>query len=308
MIVYLHRSSRDGSLQQLLKPKKGSWIHAVAPTGEELDELAASYDLDRDILVDATDIYEAPRFELDGNKVYIFTRYCYPAGTEIATEPLLVIHTPDNLITVIRQDTNILAQLLDGAVEVTTSHKTKLFLQILHEVNVSYRVQLYRMSKLLLSMRANLRKSEIDNSMFVQFVDLEEDLHEFHAALEPQSRMLRNLLNSKNPKFHEADKDLIEDLTLNSSELLSLTESRLKTISNTREAYATIMANNLNKTFKRLTSISIFMTIPTITAGLYGMNLALPLAGSRHAFWLVLLLVAALTAAAVWLFQRKRWL
>ncbi len=84
--------------------------------------------------------------------------------------------------------------------------------------------------------------------------------------------------------------------------------SRQKTIANTREAYATIAANTLNKTFKKLTSISIFMTIPTITAGLYGMNLALPLQKSPYAFWEILGFVMVVTSITIWYFKKKRWL
>ncbi len=115
-------------------------------------------------------------------------------------------------------------------------------------------------------------------------------------------------LNGKFLPLYEEDKDLIEDLSLSASELIELIQSRLITISNTREAYATIMANSLNRTFKRLTSISIFMTIPTITAGLYGMNLALPLQKNHYAFWIILAIVMSITSITIWYFQKKRWL
>ena len=68
-------------------------------------------------------------------------------------------------------------------------------------------------------------------------------------------------LSDKTTDRPEEDEDLIEDLSLSASELIELTKSRLKTIQNMRDAYSTIATNELNKVFKRLTSIAIFMAI-----------------------------------------------
>ncbi len=84
------------------------------------------------------DIYEAPRIEVDEGVVYIYTRYCCPGGVEIATEPLLIIHTADYLLTVARIQTPILARLLEDQVDFVTTQKTKTLLHILSEINVSY--------------------------------------------------------------------------------------------------------------------------------------------------------------------------
>ncbi len=109
-------------------------------------------------------------------------------------------------------------------------------------------------------------------------------------------------------KLHEEDRDLIEDLQLSASELIELTKSRLKTIQNIREAYNTIATNNLNKVFKRLTSIAIFMSIPTIIGGLYGMNVKLPLEDNPNAFWIIIAFTFAVTGLFVAFFRRKKWL
>src|SRR5437868_5425457 len=100
MTTIYYSRARERALQTATEARAGSWIVATAPDEKELDKLAADYGLDRDNLDDAVDIYEAPRIEVEDGVVYIYTRYCYPEGTEIATEPLLVIYTPDYLLTV----------------------------------------------------------------------------------------------------------------------------------------------------------------------------------------------------------------
>jgi magnesium transporter len=308
MVTTYYSNRRSDSIQIVPKARVGAWVHAVTPSNEELQQLCDDYDLDLDLLTDALDVYESPRIERENNAVYVYSRYCFPEGTEIATEPLLIIYTPDYLFTISRNASPVINRLIDGVPPVITTQRTKTFLQILAGINRTYERHLHKTSRQILRIRGQLRKTEIRNEDFVDFIDLEEDFNEILSALQAQSVVLRSLVNGRYVRLFDDDKDLVEDLSLGTAELIELTISRLKTISNTREAYATIMANTLNKTFKKLTSISIFMTIPTITTGLYGMNLALPLAHNHNAFWYILLIVMAITSFAIWLFNKLKWI
>ncbi|MCA9331056.1 magnesium transporter CorA family protein, partial [Candidatus Saccharibacteria bacterium] len=69
-----------------------------------------------------------------------------------------------------------------------------------------------------------------------------------------------------------------------------------------------IAANELNKTFRRLTSISIFLMIPAVFSGLYGMNVKLPFADDLHAFSAIFAAVVISSFIMVWVFRRKHWL
>lgn len=308
MIEIFYSNTRAPELEKRDQPKAGSWIHAVEPTSAELQELSEAYDLDLDLLFDATDIYESPRVEREDNSVYIFTRYCYPDGKDIATEPLLIIYNKDYLFTIMRRSSTVLDQMLNGVQPVLTTQRTKSLLQFLGSINTSYVRNIHQISKQILSIRSKLSKQDIKNEYFIEFIDLEEILNEYLSSLQSQAVVFRNLLSGKFLPLYEQDEDLIEDLSLGTTELIDIIKSRQKTISNTREAYATIMANNLNKTFKKLTSIGIFLTIPTITTGLYGMNLRLPLSRNPNAFWLILLIVMSITSLAILMFKKLKLL
>jgi magnesium transporter len=283
MITVYHSSSKARRLSKIETAKTGSWVHVVEPTDEDLDRLVKELDLDRDILDDVTDIYEAPRIEIAEDESYIFTRYCHPEGQDIATEPLLIVYTNHNIITIMRRSDIVLDNLLKGDIGVLTTQKTKMFLHILEAINRSYRTQLNSVSKQVLRMRSRLRQAEISNIEFVSFIELEEDLNEFLTALQPQTAVLTSLRTGRYMKLYEEDKDQMEDLALNTTELIELTKSRLRTLVNIRQAYDTIATNNLNKIFKRLTSIGIFLTVPMIFVGFWGMNVALPLEDRENA-------------------------
>lgn len=308
MLTNFHSTARSRELEIIDKPRVGSWVHLVTPTEAELASLAQEHELDLDLLNDALDIYEAPRVEVDEGHVYIYTRYCYPEGREIGTQPLLIIYTKSMLITVLRTESSILDRLTAGKVEVLTTQKTKLMLQILTEITRSYETQLGKVSKKTLQVRAQMRQAELSNRDFVSIIEIEEDLNEYVTALLPQEGVLSTLVSGRHIKLYEEDKDIVEDLTLSAVELIEMARSRAMALANIRQAYDTIATTNLNQTFKRLTSIAIFFSIPTIIGGLWGMNVVVPLEENKYAFLVVLGIIASLMATAIYIFNKKHWI
>lgn len=308
MITHYYSNARSRKLEIVEKPKVGSWCHVIGPTEEELGQIAQDFDLEIDLLKDATDLYEAPRIEIDEGITYVFTRYCHPEGKEVATEPLLIVYTPSNVITVMRHDNPVLDRLIQGKVEVLTTQKTKTFLRIIDQINRSYNLQLNFVGRRILQIRSKLRGSGMSTADLIGIIELEEDLNEFLTALQPQGAVLVSLRTGRYMKLYEEDKDLIEDLLLNSTELTEITKSRLRALVNIRQAYDTIATDNLNRIFKRLTSIGIFLSVPMIFSGFWGMNVEVPFHSDKYGFWEVFILTGVVTFFTVVYFRKKKWL
>jgi magnesium transporter len=307
METIFYRNIRDKELGEIVSAKRGCWVHIVQPDKAELARLEKKYDLDSTLLADGIDLYEAPRLEHEDGNLYIYVRYCRPPGEYTSTLPLLIVVMPDQLLTVSRVESLPIQNLLEKG-DVVTTQKLKLVLQILEQVNKGYRAHLNGVTKKIISTRARLQNTQISNDDILNFIDVEEDLNEFLAALQPYSILLHSLLGGKYMKLHEEDEDLIEDLQLSTSELIELTKSRLKTIQNIREAYNTIATNNLNIVFKRLTSIAIFLAIPTIVVGFYGMNILLPFQNDPDAFKIVSIITSAIMLVFILYFRKNKWL
>ncbi len=307
MITNYHSTARARTLAVLEEPKAGSWCHVVQPSGEELDTIADRFNLNRDLLNDAIDAYEAPRVEVDAGGTYVFSRYCRPEDPDIPTEPILIVYTGTGIVTVMRSNDNVLEQLLNGTVPVLTTQKTKTFLHILEQINRSYRLQLNIVAKQILRFRSQLRQTEVSSVDIIRFIELEEDLNEFLSALQPQGLVLNALESGKYMRLYDDDRDLFEDIMLSTNELIELCKSRLRSVVNIRQAYDAIATNNLNKTFRRLTSIAIFLTVPTIIGGLFGMNVPLPFQHYRYAFIVVLLLIIISMYLFFRYFRRRNW-
>lgn len=307
MVKTFIRSEKNPKIQSVRKPIKGSWTSVTKPSHEDLVTITKSLDLDLDTLKDALDPFEAPRIARDASDVYIFTRYCNPDNKLAATEPLLILITKNEIVTVSPYAVDFLN---DFELKLTTNTKerVKMLLDILRAINETYRSYLNNIIKLSFKIRAQLSTSEFTNDDFLKMIDVEEDLNEMLTSLQPNSLILEALNAEKIFTLSPEEREMLEDLRLESSELIEITKARLRTIENIREVYSTLTSASLNATFKRLTSIAIFMSIPTVIGGLYGMNLGLPFGDHKYAFVIVITLIAVTISTAVYIFRRKKWL
>ena len=67
-------------------------------------------------------------------------------------------------------------------------------------------------------------------------------------------------------------------------------------LSGTMDAYASVISNNLNIVMKVLSVITIVMSIPTMIASFYGMNVAgIPFADHPFGFWIIVGIALVIT-------------
>jgi len=307
MQTIFYRSVRQTELHTIDQTKRGSWLHVVNPTAAELADLAAKFKLDADLLEDGIDLYESPRLEHEDGVPYLYIRYSWPESLETSTQPLLIVATPEMLITICRRSPEPIEQLISSG-KIITTQKVKMILQMLEQVNHGYRRDLNRITKQIYASRSRLQRKIVSDNDIIRFIDLEEDLNEFLTALQPYGLLLKALASGRYVNFHEEDLDLIEDIELSTNELIDLSRNRLNTIQNMRDAYTTIAANNLNRIFKRLTSITIFLAVPTVIGGLFGMNVTVPMQDNPAAFWIIIIFIIVLVIGTVGYFKRRKWL
>jgi magnesium transporter len=85
------------------------------------------------------------------------------------------------------------------------------------------------------------------------------------------------------------DVDRLEELEVDLQQQMDLSDIYRELITNAMNAYDSIVNHNLNRVIKTLTSISLLVSVPTLIASIYGMNVGLPLENDPFAFALVML-------------------
>ena len=138
------------------------------------------------------------------------------------------------------------------------------------------------------------------------FTENERKVNDYLDALVPMNSSLEKLLNSNALKLFDNDADMVEDLSIDLEQLIARCKSQLKTITNLRDSYSAMMDTQLNNTMRLLTVITVVMTIPTVVAGVFGMNVELPGSGGPTEFWWIIGLTAiAALVATIYLIRRR---
>ncbi len=97
----------------------------------------------------------------------------------------------------------------------------------------------------------------------------------------------------------------MEDVIVENKQAIEMANIYSGILSGTMDAFASVISNNLNIVMKFLATITIVMSIPTMVASFYGMNvnsLGMPFADNPHGFIIVLGLTLALTLIVAWIF------
>jgi magnesium transporter len=307
MITYYFRTIKDEALATVDAPRPGVWVHAEAPTTDELERLTKEFGLDDSILKDAQDFFEVPRFERSSGGSYFFVRYPFDDATEdVDTAPMLIVMGESFVLTVAQRETPYLKPFFDGSVSIYTTQKAKFFLEIMRALTTAYEKELVRMRRAVHRDRVRLRS--IRSRDIERLVQYEQTLNDMLSALIPTTAWLDQVSKGNYLQLFAEDMELYEDLMIANRQVESSAKSILKTIQNIRSAYEVLLSNTLNLTIRRLTALTILLTVPTAVTSLFGMNVTLPLSDHPYAFWLVLVFILAL-AGLIWhAFARNRWL
>lgn len=295
-----HRITQKTSLS-----KTHSWVHVTDPNEKELHALSENFHLELGHLKDALDENEVPRFEEEGRCAYLFTRVPVANGTRYSTIPVLFILHPSTVITVVKTETSVFTNFF-GKTHIQHTTPIGFFILFFNEIINQYNAAIAKINKQTISTTIDI--DSIKNRDIVALVLYEQILNEFLNAIIQTNSFLKVFMANKRFVKEESDHDLVEDLFLATGQLIELSKSSLHQAKNIREAYSTIMTNNLNRVIKFFTALTIIFTIPMIIASLYGMNVALPLADHPFAFIEIILLICVLSAGALYLFFKRRWL
>jgi len=305
MLSIYYRTIKDKGLQRLPEVRVGAWVNVVSPQHEEIQFLT-KIGISPDQIEDALDPDELPRIEKeDGNIYIIFNVPLRDNKRGLFSVPLSVIITPDIFVTLSKEKLDCVENTLVEESTYTTQ-KTKNLLRLCLKITESYEREIRRINKSIYAKRINLLR--LHNKDIVNLVVLEEALNKFTTSIVALVGIFEKISSGKYVKIFERDQELTEDLIVDSRESLNMCQSSIKNISNIRQAYSTVLTNELNKVMKFLTSLTIILSIPTLITGIYGMNVALPLQKNAFAFVYISLITLFTSLVLVLIFYFKKWL
>lgn len=300
----------DNSLLKLNTIENGIWVNLVNPTLSEIEEISEKFNIECNDLKAALDEEERARIETEENYFVILVDVPIiekDSNSEFyATIPLGIILAENFIITICTKELPLLNEFVTSKVRgFYTFKKTRFILQILYK-NSSYFLRYLR----LIDRKSNQIEQQLHKSMknkeLIQLLALEKSLVYFTTSLRANEIVLEKMLRLENIKKYPDDKDLLEDVIIENKQAIEMANIYSNILSETRDAFASVISNNLNIVMKFLTSITIVMSIPTIIASFYGMNVSLPMSNNPNAFLYILLMTLILSIISAFIMAKKK--
>lgn len=273
----------------------GCWVNCVDPTDEESEDLVNTFKVDAEFLKAALDPEESPHIDSEDGNELIIVDVPVINKTErdirYQTMPLGIIITKENVITISLKKNMVTEEIANGFVKnIDTSLKIPFVLNIVLRAAVKYLQYLKQIDKISDNVERDLKKS-MKNKDFMQFLEIEKSLVYFSSSLKANESTLGKIMRGRLVKLCEEDKELLEDVLIEIRQAIEMTTIQINILSNTMEAFASIISNNLNIVMKVLASITLIISIPTVISGFYGMNTDLPFSDAPWFPWVLSLVL-----------------
>ncbi|MEM8628512.1 MAG: CorA family divalent cation transporter [Chlamydiota bacterium] len=301
-----YKPSKEGAYRSIETPKEGVWIHVDDAKASDLDRIMELTDIDYTHLKDSLDRYEVPRIEQEDTSILVFTRHPCKEEGGLYTESLTIILTREFFITISPKKSELIDSILKNPLRISTLQRSKLLFHILLRITQHFNTSIKMVRHQVLEQEKNT--DNIDSESIVDLTKNEEILNQYLTSLVPMKNLLEAISSGRFVHLYEKDIDLLQDLTIAIKQSEDLCSVNIKSIRSLRDAYQIIFTNDVNKTIKRLTAITIIFTIPTIISSVYGMNISLPLEKNPLAFIILLNVILVTSFLSVLIFLRKKWL
>ena len=306
MITY-YRSNGSGAIREQENVRVGDWARSERPSAADISALHG-FGIDPGLLTDALDPHEVPRIESDDGWTYFITRVP-DVGDDFNdfTTPVMLALGKNYTITVSRDLLGRLWQPFIDHSEVSTRNQARLFLSMVETILLSYQKRVALINRQMRSVTSDVQRLRPGD--IATLVEYERKLNDYLDALIPTNVALEKTLN---PRFNllklgDDDQDMVEDLSVDIEQVIARCKSLLRTITNVRDSYRAVMDTRLNETMRILTVATLTLTIPTMIAGVLGMNVDFPFdVHTPMVFWSVVFASILLACGVSFYFLRRR--
>ena len=302
----------EQGLQEVDNPSKGCWINVTSPTTEEISKLL-EWGFDSDLITYSLDLDEMAHVERDEDEDFTFVLIRIPffqggsSDIPYITIPLGIIIKGDLIVTVCRFENDIIRELGNSKYRgLKTAKRYRFVLYALLETANRFLGHLREINKTVEGLEDQLQQST-RNREVLELLKFQKSLTYFISSLRSNEVMLERLHRTKIFNQFEDDQELLEDVMTENQQALQMTHIASDILSSMMDAFASIISNNLNTVVKVLTAITIIVSLPTMIASFYGMNVDLPLQAHPLAFVFTLALSFLLIGVAVYIFAKRDW-
>ena len=288
------------------KAEAGTWVNVLPPLKqEEFAELSETLEIPIDFLKDSLDIDERSRYEIDDNVKLVVIKTptennsFNESDAFYITIPICIILTHNQIVTVNSFENEAIKKFLNTFQNRSMDKKNMMVLKIFEKVTTNFQDYLKEI---------NLRRNTLEQKLYIayrneellQLMRIQKSLVYFITALRSNELLMIKMARRNFLQLNEEEKDFLDDLVVETSQALEMANTYTNILNSTLDAFASIVSNNQHETLKRLTTLTIFLSVPVLIASIYGMNVPIPYKDTPYAFWAPVIISFIIVAFVIW--------
>ena len=290
------------------------WIQLTNPNEIEVHRVIDELHIPEDFVRSALDDEEGPRLDEDDDTHYTLTVFDIPviqrdqySDAPYTTIPLSIIQKDNLTITVCLQDNFKFHEIKQGTLRTNILlDSNRINYQFLLAFHSLYEVYLRAIDRSSTRLESKLMQSRDTDTNLRELMRLKNALIYFSSSLRQNIIVAEKLLTQKG--LTEDDVETLENIGVEIKQAFATCNLQRELMTETMSTYANIVSNQLAERMRLLTIVTIILAIPTLIAGIYGMNVPLPFdnLGNLIPFFLVCGFTAIICiVVAVWMIPNR---
>ena len=294
------------------KPGSGTWVNVLPPLKqEEFSELSTALQIPLDFLKDSLDIDERSRYEAEDDVKLIVIKTptennsFNESDAFYITIPICILLTKEQIVTVNSFENEAIKKFLNSFQNRHPDKQNMMVLKIFEKVINTYQNHLKEINQRRNALEQKLYAANRNEELF-QLMRIQKSLVYFVTALRSNELLMIKLARTNFLQLSDDEKDFLDDLVVETSQALETANTYTTILISTLDTFASIISNNQNVVLKRLTTITLFLSIPVLIASIYGMNVPLPFQHSHYAFWVPISISLVILAIVAFKFINRK--
>ena len=291
------------------------WIQVTNPNEIEVHRLVDELKIPEDFVRSALDDEEGPRIDETDDSGYTLTIFDIPviqrepdSDAPYTTIPLSIIQKGNLTVTVCLQENFKFHEIKQGTLRTNILlDSKKITYQFLLAFHNLYEIYLRAIDKTSTRIESKLMvETQNADTNLRELMRLKNALIYFASSLRQNIVVAEKLMNPKN--LTEDDVETLENIAVEIKQSFATCNLQRELMAETMSTYNNIIGNQLAERMRILTIVTIILAIPTLIAGIYGMNIKLPLdhLPRMWSFWLIVsIMVIACIVTAIWMIPNR---
>lgn len=298
------------------KTPEMQWLLLVNPNEEEKNAVSRDFNINKRYFEKYN---KATRSKIYSNEPIIFNLIdYYSEGSETKKAKMLFAIEKECIIIVVNGGEKYFTELFEDVSEGLKAKKKKEIEFLLYDfldrdVAENYDI-LTKNDDIIAVLEMNALKYG-DKKNVQEIINLKRELNKMSRIFWSTSKVVFSIKKNSSIMHSKDSMELLDDIYENLIHQIDIVSNQKESLTDALTIYETtvsnqlaVINNDLNVVMKRLTSVMLLLMVPSVIAGVYGMNFKyLPGALSPYGFFEAIIVMILVTAALYLYFKKKKW-